>query len=171
MKFSLFAVSFMFSMAVASAATINYTFTAGEDTITFSLPQQPSITPCSFRDSCFGTNPTNLVVNGTPISDASVNFYTPTEIGGLTILEGDTLLVNNGGAQLFSGTLSAPTLGTFTNLVLDAYSFGSPLYDEAFTVNAELVPSSAPEPAAAVLLLAGAGIAALVNRKRTRIAS
>jgi len=68
---------------------------------------------------------------------------------------------------LFSGSLSAPTLGTFTNLLLGSYSFGSPVYDEAFTLNAVLdPPATAPEPAAAVLILVGAGVAGLINRRR-----
>ena len=135
-KLSIFAVSFVFSMAMASAVSVDYTLTSGEDVITFSLPQPPAITACSFRDSCFGTSPTDLFVNGTPVSDASVNFLnTSAEMGGLTILDGSTLLVNNGGTDLFSGSLSAPTLGTFTNLVLGSYSFGSPAYDEAFTLS------------------------------------
>jgi hypothetical protein len=154
-------------MAVASAASVDYTLTSGSDVITFSLPQPPAITACSFRDSCFGTSPTDLVVDGTPVTDASVNFYNNAEFGGLTILDGSALLVNNGGTTLFSGSLSAPTLRTFTNLSLNAYSFGSPVYDEAFTLNAVLnPPATAPEPAAALLILAGAGVAGLINRRR-----
>jgi PEP-CTERM motif len=166
-KLSILAACFVFSMAVASAANVDYTLTSGDDVITFSLPQPPAITPCSFRDSCFGTSPTDLVVNGMLISDASVNFYTDAELGGLTILDGSTLLVNNGGTELFSGTLLAPTLKTFTNLQLGGYSFGSPVLNEAFTLNAVLnPPATAPEPAAAALILAGAGVAALINRRR-----
>jgi len=154
-------------MTMASAASIDYTLTSGDDVITFSLPQPPSVITCTFADSCFGTSPTDLAVNGTPISDASVNFYTSDQMGGLTILDGSTLLVNNGGVELFSGSLSAPTLGTFTNLLLGSYSFGSPVYDEAFTLNAVLdPPATAPEPAAAVLILVGAGVAGLINRRR-----
>ena len=153
-------------MAVASAASVDYTLTSGSDVITFSLPQPPAITACSFRDSCFGTTPPDLAVNGTPVTDASVNFYNSAEFGGLTILDGSTLLVNNGGTTLFSGSLSTPILRAFTNLPLNAYSFGSPVHDEPFILNATVVPASAPEPAAALLILAGAGVAGLINRRR-----
>ncbi len=117
--------------------------------ITFTLPQQPVPVTCTFSDSCFGVNPTNLVVDGSPISNGVVNFYTPAESGGFTILEGTTLLINNGGPgnlQLFSGILSSPTLNAYSSLQLVAYSYGSPTYDEGFLLNATSSTPTTPEP-------------------------
>jgi hypothetical protein len=172
MQVGRFFVAIVFSAAVASAATIDYTLTAGSDVITFSLPQQPSLVTCNFPTSCFGTLPTNLVVNGSPMSNGQVNFYDSSNAGGLTILDGSTLLVNNGGPgnqALFSGTLSSPTLDTFSNLALVQYSYGSPVYDEGFTLNAVSAATSTPEPAAALLLFTGlASVLAVLRRRSTR---
>ncbi len=167
-----FITALVFSAALASATTLDYTLSAGSDVITFSLPQQPALVTCNFPTSCFGVLPMNLVVDGSPVSNGQVNFYDSSNAGGLTILKGTTLLVNNGGPgnmPLFSGTLTSPTLDTFSNLLLVQYSFGSPVYDEAFTLNSSVAATTTPEPSAALLLFTGlASVFALFRRRRAR---
>ncbi len=139
--------------------------------ITFTVPQQPVPVTCTYASDCFGVDPTNLTVNGSPVSGGVVNFYTPAQSGGLTILDGTTLLVNNGGPgnlELFSGSLSAPTLNTYSNLSLLAYSFGSPTYDEAFLLNATSSSAATPEPAEILLLLLGGVILLIAYRISVR---
>lgn len=59
-----------------------------------------------------------------PPRNGTVSFYTPANGGGLTILQGglgSTVLVNNDGPgfeQLFTGSLTSPSLETFSNLQL-----------------------------------------------------
>jgi hypothetical protein len=142
--------------------TVNYTLTSNSDVITFSLPQQPiPLDSCAFSTYCFSVTPISLSLGGDTISNGVVSFYTPASKGGITIMEGDTLLVNNDGPynlQLFSGTLSAPVLTTFSNLQLAQEDFGRPLLNEAFVLNA-----TAPEPGTLELLfMAMLGSAALL---------
>ena len=64
-----------------------------------------------------------LVVDEPP-RNGTLSFYTPANGGGLTILQGglgSTVLVNNDGPgfeQLFTGSLTSPSLETFSNLQL-----------------------------------------------------
>ena len=119
-----------------------------------------------------------VTVDGTLFSNATVSFYTPANLGGLTILEAgvrSTVLVNNDGPnneQLFTGTLTNPTLETFTKLKLVKENAFGPLYNEAFLLNATSTSSTAtPEPSyVGLLLLCVAVIAGVRLRKRTSAA-
>ncbi len=130
---------------------VNYALTANSDVITFTLPQNPiPLGSCAFSTNCFSVTPVNLVIDGDAVSNGTVSFYESANQGGMTILGGDTLLVNNdgpGNLQLFSGTLSAPVLTAFSNLQLVQEPYGSPAMNEAFVLNA-----SAPEPRTVYLL-------------------
>ncbi|MDQ2839550.1 MAG: hypothetical protein M3Y72_00600 [Acidobacteriota bacterium] len=153
-----------------SASTLSYTLAAGSDLITFTLPQQPVPVACTFATDCFGVDPANLAVDGSPVTGGVVNFYTPAQSGGLTILDGSTLLVNNGAPgnlQLFSGSLSAPTLNAYSNLQLVASSYGSPTYDEGFLLNATSSTTATPEPSVVFLTLLG-GLVLLIAYPRLR---
>lgn len=148
--------------------TLNYTLTANTDVITFSLPNRPvPLESCAFATNCFSVTPENLTVNGDTILDGIVSFYTPASKGGITIMEGDTLLVNNDGPntmQLFSGSLSEPVLKAFSNLQLVEEPFGAPSMDEAFILN-----TNAPEPGTLYLLFPSILIGgALVRRTSAR---
>ena len=131
--------------------TFHYTLTSDTDVITFSLPQRPvPLESCAYTTNCFSVTPENLTINGESIPDAIVSFYTPARKGGITILEGDTLLVNNDGPenmQLFSGSLSEPVLKAFSNLQLVEEPFGAPAIQEAFILKTEV-----PEPGTFYLL-------------------
>src|SRR5580658_655097 len=130
---TLLALSSLFIITTPSFANVNYSLTAGSDSIFFSLPQNPTPLACDFLGidtSCFSVSPVSLTVDGTP-GTGYVSFFLPGVGGGLTIYEGATLLVNNdgpGNEQLFSGTLASPTLETFSNLQLTIAPAGGPVY-------------------------------------------
>ncbi len=160
------------SAGALSATTMNYSLTSGEDVITFSLSQQPvPLSSCAFSTDCFSVTPTDLMVDDSPILDGTVSFYTPASNGGITILEGDTLLMNNDGPdhlQLFSGSLSAPVLTAFSDLQLVQEPIGSPSLNEAFVLTANAVSTPTPEPGGLALL--GFGIlatGALLRRRNS----
>jgi hypothetical protein len=151
--------------------TFHYTLTSETDVITFSLPQRPvPLESCAYTTNCFSVTAENLTVNGDTLPDGIVSFYTPASKGGITILEGDTLLVNNDGPdtmQLFSGLLSEPVLKAFSNLQLIEEPFGGPAMHEAFILNAD-----APEPGTLYLLFPSILIGgALVGRASVRKSS
>jgi hypothetical protein len=167
-----------FMLMSPAFADINYELTSGGDTITFSLPELPAVqSSCALDSDCFSVSPVTLTVDGTVISGATVSFYTPADLGGLTILEGgvgSTVLVNNDGPneeQLFTGTLANPTLETFSNLQLVKENAFGPQYNEAFLLNATSASgTAAPEPSYVVLLLVGVSvIAGMRLRKRVTV--
>jgi hypothetical protein len=164
-------VAMVTAMSPAMADTIDYTLTSGADTITFSLPQTPTpLASCAFSTDCFSLSPVSLTVDGSAVSNGEVNFYTPTNGGGLTILEGSTLLVNNdgpGSEQLFNGALTNPTLEAFTNLQLVGTSDSSPQFNEAFLLNAVggSTTTPTPEPSSVLLLLVGGSVIAGMRKR------
>jgi len=175
---------FMLTGSAFADVFIDYTLTAGNDTISFSLPQLlPAVQgpPCVFIEGttpqgCFTVFPVSLTVDGASVI-GNVKFYDQNQGGGLTICEtatciaGTTALVNNNGpanGQLFIGTaLSAhPELETFSNLLLVSEPGGDPVYHEAFTLNAVASGSVAPEPGSYAALILGFGGVTLVVRSR-----
>ncbi len=147
MKKLSFVASLLLFGTSAWAARLSYTLvSASGDMVNFFSPQQPTPMPCTFLSSCFSISPNFLALDNIEVGNAIVNFY---QSGGLTILSGRTLLVNNAGPALFVGGLSpTPTLQTFSNLRLVQQSYGHPQYDDAFTLTASVSPSSnTPEPA------------------------
>jgi hypothetical protein len=160
---------------------VDYTLTAGNDIISFSLPQLPAVQAgaCVFisgtnPQGCFTVFPVSLTVDGTSVS-GNVKFYDQNQGGGLTVcatdtcFAGTTALVNNNGPsneQLFSGTLANPSLETFSNLLLVAEPGGDPVYDESFTLNAVASGSVTPEPGSYAALTLGLGGVLLAVKSR-----
>ena len=141
-------LSLALASASALAASINYTLTSGKDTITFSLPQQPTAAAsCAFYGNCATFNGVAVNVDGTLYPNAQVNFYLSGADGGLTIFTNPTdatMLVNNDGnfaEQLFTGSVTSPALtAPITSYVLYQESYNSPLYNEQFSLTASVVP-------------------------------
>ena len=180
MKFirsTLCALSCLFILSGSAFADIEYTLTAGTDKISFSLPELPAVqSSCDFfgDTSCFAVFPVSLTVDGSPII-GNVSFYRPSVGGGLTICTGATctagsVLVNNDGPgdeQLFTGSLASPELESFSDLQLAVANPGSPLYNEAFLLNATATGSTAtPEPGSPATLILALGAIMLVVRSR-----
>jgi hypothetical protein len=179
---TLCALSGLFALMSPAFADIDYTLTGSlGDVITFSLPENPTaLSPsppapdCFLSHDCFSVFPVSIVVNGTPDTSATVSFYTPANLGGLTILQGgagSTVLVNNNGPgnlQLFTGTLENPTLETFSNLQLLQESAFGPQYNEAFLLNGTN-GTVTPEPGSyAVLILAFGGVMLVARSRRAK---
>jgi len=166
-------LSLALPMNKALAQEINYTLTDAPDSdvITFSLPAVPTAETCNFpgySDICFSVSAPALVVNGISYSNGIVDFFTPPSPGdgGLVVTAGSKEFVNQAGPYLgpdddealFSGSLTSPTLLSFTNLqLIGGFGSGSPtLGEQAFVLNARV-----PEGGTGwtYLLLAGAGLA------------
>lgn len=134
--------------ASAVAAHVNYTLTSGTDTITFSLPQQPTAAAsCAFYGNCATFNNVAVSVNGSLYPAAQVNFYLSSADGGLTIFTSQsetTMLVNNDGnsaEQLFTGPVTSPTLtAPISSYVLAQEGYNNPVYNEQFNLTASLAP-------------------------------
>ena len=128
------------------ATTLTYTLQSelGYDAYFTSL-QVPEPQSCTFGTGCFSISPAFLIVNGGEVGDPIVNFYLS---GGLTILAGHVLLVNNGGPVLFNGGVTDPVLKTLSNLRLVQQSFGHPQDDDTFILSAKVspLPVTTPEP-------------------------
>jgi hypothetical protein len=154
------------SMVPAFAGTITYTLSGSSaDTITFSLSQTPTPSACAYGSGCFSVDTGTLSIDGGSAITGTVSFYAG---GGLSILQGSTLLVNNGssGQLLYSTVPVNPTLLTFSSLQLSEASTGGPRYDEAFVLNAS---TGVPEPSTAMLFLAAGSLLAGVRlRRRSR---
>lgn len=165
-------LSLALSRGSAFAATVDYTLTSGSDTITFSLPQQPTpAAACAFYGGCATFNGVAVDVDGTVYTDGQVNFYLAGEDGGITIFTDPTdsvMLVNNDGnfsEQLFSGTVTDPTLiAPITSYVLYKESYNNPEYNEQFNLTAE----ATPEPGS--FLLFGSGLLGLAGMARRKFA-
>jgi hypothetical protein len=161
------------AVAPAFADSIKYTLTdASGDLITFTLPQDP--TPIA---TLFGfAESTTVTIDGASETE-DVTFYDQGSAGGLSIAptpEVDGIL-DQGGDQLYTGSTSAPTLLTETNIQLICTSLipnMSPTgsctedkYSEWFTLNAVDIPSATPEPGSFALMLTGLGLLGLLMAK------
>ncbi len=180
--YNLLVLSLALFASKAFSSSVDYSLTdPSGDLITFSIPLPLSILSCNFfgDTSCFSAAPVNLMVDGSAVSGETVDFFigTPGPYGGLVIQDGSSVLINQGGLEispgmyqtLYSGTLANPTLENFTNLQLQGYGYGSPLYDESFVLNATGAPSETPEPGSIFLLGSGLlGMAGAVRRKFAR---
>jgi hypothetical protein len=173
MKKRLFATvagAFMASASLVHAGSlVSYILTSGTDTIKFSIPQTPTPLACALSYDCFSVSPVAVTIDGVTDASAIVSFYTPSNGGGLTIVEGSTTEINNDGPgdeQLFSGTLGKPTLETFSNLQLVGVDAYSPALDESFLLNGAGTGPSAPEPKTYALVLGGFAVIALTLRRR-----
>lgn len=149
------------AVAPAYADTIDYTLMDGSgDVITFALPAQP--TPIAKSADWFAES-TSVTIDGVAKTE-DVTFYDTSFLGGLSIASTPYTdqILDQAGAQLYSGTTSAPTLLAETDVSLRCVAIGSgnpcslDSYDEAFTLNA--VDVKTPEPGSLGLLLGGMGL-------------
>lgn len=161
------------ALSAAASTVIDYHLSSSTTTITFSLPEKPTIAAsCMYFEHCFSVTPVSIDVNGTVITDANISFYLSDVNGGLTITEGprgpnQKLLVNADGAnhtqQLFTGSLTDPTLLSFDSTTLiNQPIFGTPVYSTNFQANI----MATPEPATFGLATLAAGFAFAGLRRR-----
>lgn len=143
----------------ALADTIHYSFSALGTSATFTLPSNP--TPSLIGSNFFQINNVVISISGVGTETANIDFFN-TAGGGGAGSGGDHLT----GAQLFSGTLSSPTLltGTFPlsgTIVVDS--------EPPVQVSGNLIATvlaAVPEPSSLVLLLTAMAGATAAARRR-----
>lgn len=147
----------------AFADTINYSFSAFGETATFSLPSNP--TPSVIGSDYFQINNVTVNVSGFGTITGNLDFFDTAGGGGAGT--GSNIL---NGPQLFSGSLSTPTLLTGTFALSGTVT---PDSDGPVSISGTLDATSSvtppvPEPSSIVLLLTGIGSlgAAAVLRRR-----
>ena len=143
-------------------------FTLTDSTIpavyTFSLPSSPSpwTTYPTFGVTIF--NNLSYTVNGTPETGGYVGFYDTSGGGGLAIQDSSlNILDATYGAQVFTGTLNAPTFvpGDYTQYDVTGAPVGT------LVISAD--PAPTPEPSSIALLGTGAlGLVSVVRRRLNR---
>jgi len=142
--------------ATAEPLLYNFTATAAEyPSFSFNIDSNPS----SFNMGAYSfmVNVQNYTVNGAPASSTpGFTFYTSVDGGGL-----NSPTTSYFGQQLFSGTLSTPTLSTGKFTLFSSNSLAIALG----TLN---VTSAVPEPATWAMMLVGFGMIGATARYRRR---
>jgi hypothetical protein len=127
-----------------SGQTVSYALTGATDaTFTVTLGPAPQAAGPGYY---FMVQPSNLMVDGASMSDMLV-FFNSSDLGGLNSVF--DALPDLGGPQLYSGNESDPTLLTGVFCLYDLETGAS------YTLTANAVTSSAPEPTTTLMLVVG----------------
>ncbi|MFO1428896.1 MAG: hypothetical protein U1F76_01955 [Candidatus Competibacteraceae bacterium] len=162
----LFSLVLCFTTSAARASTVDYTLTGNlGDVFSFTISQTPTPTSCqTVVSDCFAVSPPTLVTINGPSALDIVQFYTPSNSGGLVILSGTNpglVLINQASSSLFNDDLSNPVMltGSFQGYNVN---FGGPVYTDNFAIQVTSTTSTTvPIPATIGLFssaLAGFGI-------------
>ena len=161
-----------FSLLVASqvrADEINYSYTSGSNTFTWTLPINPVIAPVDVHTPNGFTIPNwSFSENGAPMV-GTFDFFSTLFDGGFDLKSGGGLLINAMGDQLYSGPESAPTMLTGSFATVD---FGSDTSGSKPPTPVMLEPSSAspvPEPSTFSLWAVGLALGLAVTFVRKRL--
>jgi hypothetical protein len=163
---ALLGLSLLAGVTNVKADSVNFDLTDGTNTMTWTLPASPTPTGVS-TGSFFAVGPTAVLENGTTTVTQPLQFYTIADGGGASNSpESPLTLFDLFGAQVFSGTLNAPTF------VPGDYEFsgGANRWVLSDATDFDLKISPVPEPAS--ILLLGAGLLGLVGMglRRKRLA-
>jgi hypothetical protein len=142
--------------------TIDYVYSFDGNTFTWELPTNPVITSGNaYPGAAFTVGTINFTENGTSLTGI-MDFFTSSSGGGFDLWDGSGFYwCNAGGAQMFSGPVTAPTLLSGPFNLID-YSNPNPNIDYPSNMNATAVP----EPPAILLMLAGLALALVVGALR-----
>lgn len=162
----------LFANSSAKANTIDTLFlTGGSNSYTFDLPETG--TPSGIKNACPEKTSGDFCYNSVKIDDngvkffGTIEFFTAAKGGGLEIFDSSHhSLLDLDGAQLFTGSLSSPTLvGGLYDLTLE----GEDCDDRKVAYHLNLdPPSPVPEPSSLALLSSGILGAAGVVRRRLK---
>jgi hypothetical protein len=128
----------------AHADSIHYTFTDGSGhVISFALPQFP--TPAAIGPDYFAVS-TTVTIDGAPKTEDITFYAAPSYSGGLSIASTPVTdqVINQRGAQLYSGTTSTPRLLTESDVTLRCTNDSTGVcegdaYSQDFTLRAAAV--------------------------------
>jgi hypothetical protein len=147
-----------FSLLAASqirADGIDYSFTSGSNTFTWTLPTNPVIAPGDAHPPDGFTIPNwSFSENGVPMV-GTFDFFSTLFLGGFDLKSNGGILINAMGDQLYSGPETAPTMLTGSFGVAD---FGSDTSGSNPPTMVMLQPKSVPEPSTLSLLAMGLAI-------------
>jgi hypothetical protein len=159
--FSAASLLLSFSLLVASqvrADGIDYSYTSGSNTFTWTLPTKPVIAPGDDHTPDGFTIPNwSFSENGAPMV-GTFDFFSTLFDGGFDLKSGGGLLINAQGDQLYSAPESAPTMLTGSFATFD---FGSDTSGSHPPTKVMLQPKpsvSVPEPSTFSLLAIGLAI-------------
>lgn len=153
-----------------SGPDLYYTLTGGPAdapvVVTFALPVNPTIGGPDDYDMGIGfqVEPIDLTVNGTPVDNDCIYFYTLFAGGAFQDFNGTVDLMNIVGSNvmLYSGDESDPTMLLLPGpIALTDYDTGT----EAYTLTVSNVPC--PEPGSLMLLASGIVALGLMVKVRT----
>jgi hypothetical protein len=141
-----------------SGQTVSYTLTGATDaTFTVSVDTSPS-PEASGQNYFFMVQPTDLTVDGVSMTDTIV-FFNSSDLGGLNSVF--DALPDLGGPQLYSGNESDPSLLTGV-FCLDDLETGA-----SYTLTANAVTPSVPEPTTVLMLVAGLFVVGMGLKRRS----
>lgn len=157
---AMIALALAASASPAAAADLLFTL-SGDASASFVLDQNP-VPDAVFFDSEFRIGPTDGTYEGAPITFSQLYFFAE-NAGGAFAFDSPAGNLAFAGAQLFSGTVDAPSFVVGTYSLVDYYTGGG-----SFTLTIGDVVTAVPEPASWAMMIAGFGLVGGALRRTGR---